>query len=125
MDINDEREVNVELTKVKFNELCNEIFSKSMELVDKGLKTARISSEQLDHVVILNFMSNNQIKSSSLQILVGGSTRIPKIQELLSHKFGQTRLRYDTNPEEAVAHGAAIIADIIQVCEIVEFSKVN
>ena len=53
MDINDEREVNVELTKIKFNELCNELFNKSMELVDKGLNTARISSEQLDHVVIL------------------------------------------------------------------------
>ena len=63
MDISDEQEVNVELTKVKFNELCNELLNKSMELVDKGLNTARISSEQLDHVVILNFISNNQIKS--------------------------------------------------------------
>ena len=60
MDINDEREVNVELTKVKFNELCNKIFNKSMKLVDKGLNTAQISPEQLDHVVIPNFMFNNQ-----------------------------------------------------------------
>ena len=115
MDIDNEREVNVELTKVKLNELCNELFNKSMELVDKGLNTAQISSEQLDHVVILNFMFDNQIKSPSLQILVGGSTRIPKIQELLSHKFGQTKLRYNANPEEAVAHGAAIIADALEV----------
>ena len=115
MDINDEREVNVELTKIKFNELCNEIFSKSMELVDKGLKTARISSEQLDHVVILNFMSNNQIKSSSLQILVGGSTRIPTIQKRLMDKFGPTNLKFDLNPDEAIAYGAAIIANALEV----------
>ena len=117
MDINDEREVNVELTKVKFNELCNELFNKSMELVDIGLNTAQISPEQLDHVVIgvLYFISNNGIYSPSLQILVGGSTRIPKIQELLSHKFGQIKLKFDLNPDEAVAYGAAIIADALEV----------
>ncbi|PAV91410.1 hypothetical protein WR25_06395 [Diploscapter pachys] len=52
---------------------------------------------------------------AAAEILVGGSTRIPKIQELLSHKFGQTRLRYNVNPEEAVAHGAAIIADALEL----------
>ena len=57
MDINDEREVNVELTKVKLNELCNKILNKAMKLVDKGLNTAQISSEQLDHVVILSLCS--------------------------------------------------------------------
>ena len=86
-----------------------------MELVDKGLNTARISPEQLDHVVILSFMLDHQIKSPPLQILVGGSTRIPKIQELLSHKFGPTKLKFDLNPDEAVAHGAAIIANTLEV----------
>ena len=114
MDINDEREVSVELTKAKFNELCNELFNKSMELVDKGLNTARISPEQLDHVVILIFVFSNQIKSSSLQILVGGSIRIPKIQEFLSYKFGPTKLKFNLNPDEAVAHGAAIIANALE-----------
>ena len=59
MNINDELEVDVELTKVKFNELCDELFNKSMELVDKGLNTAQISAKQLDHVVVLNFIFNN------------------------------------------------------------------
>ena len=63
MDISDERKINVELTKAKLNELCNELFNKSMELVDKGLNTAQMSTEQLDHVVIRNFMFDNQIKS--------------------------------------------------------------
>ncbi|PAV62949.1 hypothetical protein WR25_03852 [Diploscapter pachys] len=57
---------------------------------------------------------SSQMESCSVKILVGGSTRIPKIQELLSHKFGQTRLRYDANPEVVVAHGAAIIADALE-----------
>ena len=57
MDINDEREVNVKLTKDKLNELCSELFHKSMELVDMGLNIAQISSEQLDYVVIRKFMS--------------------------------------------------------------------
>ncbi|PAV88372.1 hypothetical protein WR25_05969 [Diploscapter pachys] len=55
-----------------------------------------------------------QMESWNVNILVGGSTRIPKIQELLSHKFGQTKLRYNANPEEAIAHGAAIIADALE-----------
>ena len=63
MNINDEQEIDVELTKVKFNEICSELFNKSMELVDKGLNTAQISSEQLDHVVILSFMLYNQMNS--------------------------------------------------------------
>ena len=114
MDIDSEQEVNVELTKAKLNELCNELFNKSMELVDIGLNTAQISSEQLDHVVIRNFMFDNQIKFPSLQILVGGSTRIPKIQELLSHKFDPTKLKFDLNPDEAIALGAAIIANALE-----------
>ena len=114
MDIDSEREVNVELTKVQFNELCNELFNKSMELVDKGLNTAQISSEQLDHVVILNAMFNNQIESPSLQILVGGSTRIPNIKQRLINKFGPTNVKFDLNPDEAIAHGAAIIANALE-----------
>ena len=115
MDIDSEREVNVELTKVKFNELCNELFNKSMELVDIGLNTAQVSPEQLDHVVILNFMFNNQIKSFPLQILVGGSIRIPNIKQRLIDKFGSTKLKFDLNPDEVVAYGAAIIANALEV----------
>ncbi|PAV72997.1 hypothetical protein WR25_13422, partial [Diploscapter pachys] len=97
LDINDDTNVNVEISRSNFNQLCQDLFDKAMEMVEKALRTAKISAEQIDNV-----------------ILVGGSTRIPKIKELLSHKFDQTRLRYNTNPEEAIVHGAAIIADALE-----------
>ncbi|PAV87208.1 hypothetical protein WR25_24173 [Diploscapter pachys] len=90
--------VNVEISRSNFNQLCEDLFDKVMEIVEKALRNAKIATEQIDNV-----------------ILAGGSTRIQKIQELLSHKFGQTKLRYDANPEEAVARGAAIIADALEV----------
>ncbi|PAV73996.1 hypothetical protein WR25_00483 [Diploscapter pachys] len=98
LDINDNTSVNVKISRSKFNQLCKDLFDKAMRMVEKALRTAQISAEQIDNV-----------------ILVGGSTRIPRIQELLSHKFGQTKLRCNANPEEAVAHGAAIIANALEV----------
>ncbi|PAV65015.1 hypothetical protein WR25_08342 [Diploscapter pachys] len=97
LDINGDTSVNVEISRSNFNQLCEDLFDKAMKMVELALRTAQILTEQIDNV-----------------ILVGGSTRIPKIQELLSHKFGQTKLRYNANPEEAVAHGAAIIADALE-----------
>ncbi|PAV62768.1 hypothetical protein WR25_26968 [Diploscapter pachys] len=96
LDSND-TDVNVEISRSNFNQLCQDLFDRAMKMVERGLRTAQISTEQIDNV-----------------ILVGGSTRIPKIQELLSHKFDQTKLRYNANPEETVAHGAAIIADALE-----------
>ena len=87
-------------------------------MVEKTLRIAQISAEQINNVVILLLEKQDSDMLSlnmKLQILVGGSTRIPKIQELLSHKFGQAKLRCNANPEEAIAHGAAIIADALEV----------
>ena len=47
--------------------------------------------------------------------MVGGSTRIPAIRDILKMKFGQEKLRLNINPDEAVVLGAAILADAIEV----------
>ena len=47
--------------------------------------------------------------------MVGGSTRIPAIREILEMKFGQEKLKFNINPDEAVVFGAAILADAIEV----------
>ncbi|PAV73480.1 hypothetical protein WR25_26646 [Diploscapter pachys] len=98
LDIDDDTIVNVKISQSNFNQLCDDLFDRAMRMVELALRTAQISAEQIDNV-----------------ILVGGSTRILKIQELLSDKFGQTKLRYNANPDEAVAHGAAIIANALEV----------
>ena len=78
-----------------------------MELVDKGLNTTQISSkQQLDHMMILNFIRDNQIKLSSLQILIGGSSRIQNIQQRLITKFGPTNFKFNLNLDEAIVYGS-------------------
>jgi heat shock protein 1/8 len=84
------------LTRAKFESLCNDLFLKTMEPVDQVLKDAKLSKNQIDEIV-----------------LVGGSTRIPKIQELLSNYFNGKELNKSINPDEAVAYGAAVQAAIL------------
>ncbi|KAJ9066010.1 Heat shock protein ssb1 [Entomophthora muscae] len=79
------------LTRAKFEELCNTLFSSTMAPVDKVLKDAKYSKSQVDDIV-----------------LVGGSTRIPKIQSLLQDFFNGKELNKSINPDEAVAYGAAV-----------------
>ena len=55
------------------------------------------------------------IISSNTQILVGGSTRIPEIRQKLENKFEKSKLKFDINPDEAIAHGAAIAANSPEV----------
>ena len=47
--------------------------------------------------------------------MVGGSTRIPQIKQNIMNKFGNSKIQFDINPDEAIAHGAAIIADALEV----------
>jgi L1 cell adhesion molecule like protein len=84
------------LTRAKFNDLCGSIFRKALEPVKKVLMDSKVSKNQVDEIV-----------------LVGGSTRIPKIQELLSSFFNGKELNKSVNPDEAVAHGAAVQAAIL------------
>ncbi|PAV64864.1 hypothetical protein WR25_05452 [Diploscapter pachys] len=97
IDINDELDLNVAMTSNKLNELCNELYNKAMHQVDNVLNTAQLKASQIDHV-----------------ILVGGMARIPFLQQKLTDKFGNDKLKFDINPDEAVAYGAAIVANALE-----------
>jgi heat shock protein 1/8 len=84
------------LTRAKFESLCLEIFQRTMTPVEQVLKDSGLGKNQIDEVV-----------------LVGGSTRIPKIQELLSSYFNGKELNKSINPDEAVAYGAAVQGAIL------------
>ena len=84
------------ITRARFEELCADIFKKTMEPVDKVILDSKISKNNVDEI-----------------ILVGGSTRIPKIQKLLSDYFNGKELCKSLNPDEAVAIGATIQAAIL------------
>lgn len=84
------------ITRARFEHLCMDVFKKCMKPVAQVLKDACVSKDEVDDVV-----------------LVGGSTRIPKIQELLTNFFGGKQLSKGINPDEAVAYGAAVQAAIL------------
>ena len=84
------------LTRARFEELNADLFRKAMELVESIFSDGKIKKESIDDIV-----------------LVGGSTRIPKIQEMLKSFFNGKELTKFINPEEAVAHGAAVQAAIL------------
>jgi L1 cell adhesion molecule like protein len=84
------------ISRAKFEELNQDLFSKCMEPVEKVLKDAQISKGQVDQIV-----------------LVGGSSRIPKVQELLSQYFNGKQLNNSVNVDEAVAYGAAVQAALL------------
>jgi len=84
------------LTRAKFEELNLDLFKKTMKPVEQVLKDANVKKSEVDDIV-----------------LVGGSTRIPKVQELLEDFFGGKKASKNINPDEAVAYGAAVQAGIL------------
>jgi heat shock 70kDa protein 1/2/6/8 len=84
------------ITRARFEDMCIDLFRKCMTPVEKVLKDAKISKDNVDEVV-----------------LVGGSTRIPKLQEMLSQFFNGKELCKSINPDEAVAYGATVQAAIL------------
>ena len=84
------------ITRARFEELCGDLFRKTFEPVEKVIKDSGISKSQIHEVV-----------------LVGGSTRIPKIQNQLSDFFNGKALNKSINPDEAVAYGAAVQAALL------------
>jgi heat shock 70kDa protein 1/2/6/8 len=84
------------ISKAKFESLCLNLFQNTLRPVEKVLNDSGISKNQVDEIV-----------------LVGGSTRIPKIQELLSSFFNGKKLSRKINPDEAVAYGASVQAAIL------------
>ena len=84
------------ITRARFEELCGDLFRQTFEPVEKVIKDSKISKSNIDEVV-----------------LVGGSTRIPKIQNQLENYFNGKTLNKSINPDEAVAYGAAVQAALL------------
>jgi len=94
------------LTRAKFEELNVDLFRKTMKPVEQVLKDAKVKKEDVNDVCAVPSLIS--LSLTGLQIvLVGGSTRIPKIQELVRNYFGKEPQK-GINPDEAVAYGAAI-----------------
>jgi len=87
---------NTNISRAKFEELCMDLFRQCMPPVESVLKDAEIGKGQVHEIV-----------------LVGGSTRIPKIQQMLTDFFNGKNLNKSINPDEAVAYGAAVQAAIL------------
>merc|ERR1711910_15392 len=84
------------VTRARFEELCSDLFKGTLEPVEKAMRDAKLDKSNINDVV-----------------LVGGSTRIPKIQKLLIDFFNGKELNKSINPDEAVAYGAAVQAAIL------------
>jgi L1 cell adhesion molecule like protein len=84
------------ISRARFEEINAVMFKSTLDPVERVLKDAKMAREKVDDIV-----------------LVGGSTRIPKIQSLVSDYFGGRQLNKSINPDEAVAYGAAVQAAIL------------
>merc|ERR1719223_1696782 len=84
------------ITRARFEELCADLFRSTLKPVEQVLTDAKMDKRSIHDVV-----------------LVGGSTRIPKVQSLVSDFFGGKELNKSINPDEAVAYGATVQAFIL------------
>jgi heat shock protein 5 len=83
------------LTRARFEEINDALFKKTLKPVEQTLKDAKLKKSEIDDI-----------------ILIGGSTRIPKVQAMLEEYFNK-KVRKDVNPDEAVAFGAAVQGGIL------------
>jgi len=84
------------ITRARFEELCADLFRNTLQPVEKALNDAKLGKNEIHDIV-----------------LVGGSTRIPRVQKLLTDYFNEKELNKSINPDEAVAYGAAVQAAIL------------
>merc|ERR1711963_1264584 len=84
------------ITRARFEELCSDLFRGTLDPVENALRDAKMGKNEIHEIV-----------------LVGGSTRIPKIKKLLSDFFNGKNLNQSITPDEAVAYGAAVQAAIL------------
>lgn len=84
------------ISRARFEEICGDVFRSTLEPVEKVLRDAKVSKGQVTDIV-----------------LVGGSTRIPKIQQLIQDFFNGKELNKSINPDEAVAFGAAVQGHVL------------
>lgn len=88
------------ITRARFEDLCADLFKSTLDPVEKALRDAKMSKGDIHDVV-----------------LVGGSTRIPKIQKMLKDFMGGKELNKSVHPDEAVAYGAAVQAAVLSGSE--------
>ena len=79
------------IEKSKFIEYCKELFDRLKNVLDNFIKKSKINKDNIDEV-----------------ILIGGSTLIPKIREIIKENFDKSKIKFDLDPKEVVARGAAI-----------------
>lgn len=84
------------ITRARFEELCQDLFRSTLQPIDRVLTDAKIDKSQVHEIV-----------------LVGGSTRIPRVQKLITDYFNGKEPNKSINPDEAVAYGAAVQAAIL------------
>ena len=89
-------DINMVITRAKFESLCDSAFKRTIAPLEQVLRDAKMSKDEVHEIV-----------------MVGGSTRIPKIRELVSSFFNNKKLNDSVHPDEAVAYGAAIQAHIL------------
>jgi len=89
-------DVSETVTRAKFEELCADLFRQTIVPVEKVLDDAGVAKDEVSEVV-----------------LVGGSTRIPKVRQILKRFFDGKEPNYSINPDEAVAYGAAVQAGVL------------
>ena len=90
------QDFNITITRAKFESLCSDLFRRTIAPLDRLLADAKLSKDQIHEIV-----------------MVGGSSRIPKIRELLSSYFNGKKLNDSVHPDEAVAYGATVQAHIL------------
>eukprot|EP00833_Pecoramyces_ruminatium_P017050 jgi/Orpsp1_1/1191082/evm.model.d7180000083359.1 len=84
------------ITRTRFEHLCKDLFDRLLKPIENVIKDSKIEKSDVNEIV-----------------LIGGSTRIPKVQEIISNYFDGKELKKKINPDEAVAYGASILASIL------------
>ncbi|CCJ29220.1 unnamed protein product, partial [Pneumocystis jirovecii] len=94
--LKDGQDLSININRARFEEINSKVFQSTLEPVEKVLKDSKIDKSKIDDIV-----------------LVGGSTRIPRIQKLVSDFFDGKSLNKSINPDECVAYGAAVQAAVL------------
>jgi len=100
------KDFNIKITRPQFEDICKDLFIRCIKPIELALKDAQIQKDKIDDI-----------------ILIGGSTRIPKIQEIVKEFFNGKELNKSINPDEAVAYGAAVQAAIVNNIEDVGLER--
>ena len=104
----EEEDLDITITRVDFEEHCNELFERCFDSIKQAMEEASLSKKDIDDIV-----------------LVGGSSRIPKIQEMIKNYFNGKELCKNINADEAVAYGAAYQAAVVNGNENPKEKKEN